>query len=232
MAQPLHKNNLNFFVIWNVGQGQWATFVHPNYCHHFDMGGEKNPIKRVLKWCEHKTNTLFISHTDKDHINFVKFYTLKTNTCLNTMPYIRKRQTQINLQNLKVCSQKILPFFSPIKQKINTHHKTSINDLSDIYIFQKKILIPGDSTKKMEKIWAGKIPKDNKIKYLLLGHHGSKYSNSPKLLNKLKKIKLTIASARKSKYGHPHSAVKVRLTQKGVPLLSTEQWGDIYIYDF
>lgn len=73
--------------IWNVGQGQWLTWVRPSDCVHFDMGGEVAPLKRIRELCHRKKNYVYLTHADMDHI---KFLTWGLNNlfdlCLMTLP--------------------------------------------------------------------------------------------------------------------------------------------------
>ncbi|MBK7961611.1 MAG: hypothetical protein IPK04_10715 [Bdellovibrionales bacterium] len=81
----------------------------------------------------------------------------------------------------------------------------------------------------MEKIWAANLTnlETKQIKVLILGHHGSKTSTSEALLQRLPRLKFAIATARESRYGHPHFVVLNRLRQHRIPILRTEDWGHI-----
>lgn len=131
----LSPNFLPFMVIWNVGQGQWVTYVTPTYCMHIDVGGEVYP-KPVESWCKRKTNYYQISHWDKDHYSFL--YKLK------------------RFNNL---SEKIHP---PLRILYSTKKFKDKNSNSTIHILND-ILLTGDSTKKAEKEWAYLIQKPRLI---------------------------------------------------------------------
>lgn len=104
----------------------------------------------------------------------------------------------------------------------------SSNDSSQI-VYSKtfQTLIPGDSTKKQEKIWRFKTP--STAQGLILGHHGSRTSTSKELLQTLPNLKWAIASARYEKYRHPHKDVLKNLKAHRIPILKTEDWGHIRI---
>ena len=85
--------------------------------------------------------------------------------------------------------------------------------------------MPGDSPTKMEKKWANQI--NERVEVLILGHHGAKNSTSEFLLNKLTDLKVAISSAREKRYGHPTMEVKNRLRKNQIPLLKTEDWGNL-----
>lgn len=213
--------------VWNVGQGQWLTLSYHAQCIHFDMGGEKAPLERVSQLCKYRNNLIFLSHWDWDHLSyFSKFIKSVRTVCRLSKPDgLPKSSYKKRFLNLLECTQnlKFLSYFFPTQ---NLRLKS--NDLSRVLTLKNHILIPGDSTQKMEKVWIQKL-KLSKIKILILGHHGSRTSSSQLLLNRLENLKLAIASARKKKYGHPHQVIQKRLTQKRVSLLRTEDWNHIVI---
>lgn len=205
------------FVVWNVGQGLWTTWRDSTFCYHFDMGGEKNPIKEVLKYCLGRKHQIYISHLDYDHIRFVpQFIQRQPTTCINyPHPWPHRWRT------FTPCQTKpdfILSLFQgrPSKNR---------NSLSQVYLVHQQILLPGDSTFREEKIWLQKMPR--KIKLVVLGHHGSKTSTS-KHFFKYVHPKWTVVSARKKKYGHPHPSVLQRTLKNKIPCLETEDWGHIH----
>ena len=38
-------------IVWNVGQGQWATVIDETACWHLDMGGEFAPWQEIMGAC-------------------------------------------------------------------------------------------------------------------------------------------------------------------------------------
>ncbi len=224
--QILTERDLSLFIIWNTGQGQWATMIHPTFCAHFDMGGEKRPkTKSLIKYCANKKNYLYISHWDFDHVSMIKYGTnVLKHLCLVSAP----KTTQIYKKyGLIDCNTKnIHSDIAAIYQPYSSGEATR-NLLSHVWRV-KNILLPGDSTSVAEKIWASKIP-DKYINFLLLGHHGSKTSTSEDLLAHLPELRLAIASARFKKYKHPHWKTLAKLKQIGVATLRTEQFGNIII---
>lgn len=220
---PLKLNSYSFdkkLIVWNVGQGQWLTYVTNTTCLHIDMGGESANFNKVSKLCYQKNNPVLITHNDYDHIGFINkaFYRLP-NLCLvhkNSSKYLKK---------IPLC--KTTPAnYKEIVHKPSLRLKVSKNDLSKVFKIGP-ILIPGDSTKRQEKLWS--LRKDYLITILIAGHHGSKTSTSKYLLRNLPRLKQAIASARYKKYKHPHWTVDRRLKIKCVALISTEHWGNIHI---
>ncbi len=207
------KTDLLFnFVVWDVGQGSWATYFYQGSCYHIDMGGEKFP-KKVLNYCKNKNNFLFLTHEDWDHLNFIsRFRKSTTHFCLLKI----RRPRRLFLNKLDPCKMEIPPIFKIIE---SLEMGTSENEKSLILLIDNKILITGDAPKKHEKKWFHRLPK--KITLLVLGHHGSNTSTSKELLQHTH-FQMAIASSRKKRYGHPHPKVILRLKKKGISLLSTE----------
>lgn len=198
---------INTFIVWNVGQGQWLTWIDlKGTCFHFDMGGEYAPFQAIHRFC-HKRHFYALTHTDSDHQRFLKKF---------------RKQVQLrSLSSQQFQDHKILIF------KPHPPDNTE-NSKSHWLIIENKILITGDSPKKVEErmVHQHLLPFE-KIKIFILGHHGSKTSNSPALLKKLNKLRTAVASARWSRYGHPHPQVRSLLEKRKTPLLETEKWGHL-----
>ncbi len=215
-------------VIWNVGQGQWITEVRDQYCSHYDLGGEKNPVVKVLRLCGQKINRLYITHWDWDHISFIKDFKLQARKiCLAQKPFLPDFKKEKLLSDLPPCEKKgatvnILPF-------LKHGQKLRPNDSSNVFLIADwGVLIPGDSTTAQEKHWLQKID-EKKVRTLILGHHGSRTSSGEELFKQLKHLKLTASSSRFAKYHHPHPLIVKRIQFHRIPLLTSETWGDIHL---
>jgi competence protein ComEC len=195
------------------------------------MGGERSPLPRLRRLCSGKTNIISLSHWDLDHVGFaLRAKKILAKACIETPPLGRASPRK----------RKILTMYppcaatsaSPVKEL--THFSSAdlqqnTNDLSHVFLVAKNLLIPGDSTAKQEKIWIEGAGADlRRAKFLLLGHHGSRTSTSEELLGRLRHLKTAVASARYAKYGHPHLEVVRRLQKYHVPLLKTEDWGNLW----
>ena len=213
------------FYVWNIGQGQWITFVQKNTCEHYDTGGEKAPWKKIINLCENRKNIVFLSHWDWDHISFIGRLEKKVkDICLVEAPDGPTSQHKKNLiQKVQICRDDLSKSAVVLDRGRNTR---SNNDRSNVVI-SKGFLIPGDSTIRQELYWSKKLLK-RPIENLILGHHGSRTSTSDQLLNVIPNLKHAISSSRRKKYGHPHQQVVAKLSIRKIPLLLTEEWGDIY----
>ena len=247
MAFPSHILSPSlrpYLIIWNVGQGQWVTHSDSLFCLHFDMGGEFASFQKIYKECRRKQNLLFLSHGDWDHIRFIRRVKGHLpSLCLVRSPkgVLNERKTRF-LKLLPPCSLEdrrwsqslvhelsFFPFEDFTKQGKRRKPFTS-NDLSRVFVLNKRLLLPGDSTSRSEKIWLrGLISYRRSLKWILASHHGSRSSNSKVLLSFLSPGQSVLVSARKKKYGHPHALVLRRWKEKGLFVLRTEIWGNIYL---
>ncbi len=206
------------FVVWNVGQGSWSTWIFNGQCVHFDMGGETFPWPDILKHCQHKQNQVYITHDDWDHVN--------------GLFHFQKHASDVCVFYPKLSHRKI---FKKVPRCLRLHPDIQIishgsdgkgrNASSLIYLFRKQVLITGDAPKSEENKWYWKLPV--RLRVLLIGHHGSITSTSEKLLHHTRP-QLAVVSARKKRYGHPHPKVKTSLKKQRTPMLRTEILGSIY----
>ena len=209
--------------IWDIGQGSSASIVSQKQCIHFDLGGEKNPIQKIMHLCKNKNNALVLSHFDYDHYNFVASIQRQLSLCIVDFP--RPDFKIINkawFRNLKKCPQKP-SFLTKIYENPMAKNK---NASSLIYLYKDKVLFTGDSGKKEEKVWSLKIPKN--IQWIIVPHHGSNSSSGTELLARSKRANF-IMSSRKEKYGHPHIKVQQRFKDWRRTYLNTHDWGSLII---
>lgn len=223
--------NQNSWVVWNVGQGLWVTHILPFTCTHYDFGGEIGSFKRLrqtlLKQCAYKQNRLNLSHWHADH--FIQFnYIIKVlpKVCWESQPLYRPKTSltekirTIHLPSCSATENSNVQSWTPLNYK-------SMNDSSSVFLDQN-VLLPGDSSTAQEKNWSQILNKINQTEVLILGHHGSRTSTGVSLLSQLPKLKFSISSARIQRYGHPHKLTLRRLKRDLIPVLRTEDWGNIW----
>lgn len=227
-AIPLvEKGSRRYLVIWNIGQGQWVTAINDTSCFHFDMGGEFFPWKRLRTVCGQKENQISISHWDSDHLNAANKWPSAWKACMVLRPLgTASARKEHLLARFTDCSAD-----AAMKAQINNWHPSipskDTNGNSHVVLFENTLL-PGDSTQKQEHLWKNEKWIQNS-EILVLGHHGSKTSTSRELLTNLPKLRMTIASARWARYRHPHPATVSLLKRLHLPLLRTEDWGNIWL---
>jgi competence protein ComEC len=226
-ASPLKNNVLrNFTIVWNVGQGQWVTALLGNECLHFDAGGEFFPWKKISRVCSRKSNKLFLSHWDWDHIGALSHWP-KWPSCIALHPLgqTTKRKSEI-LGSIPDCSSPTgHHMVAPMVWTPSSDAEES-NAKSHVVLF-KNFLMPGDSPKEQELHWKNQSWILH-TRILVLGHHGSHTSTSPQLLSQLPHLKMAIASARWKRYHHPHAEIEALLKQRHIPMIRTEDWGNIW----
>ena len=218
---------LNSLIVWNVGQGQWVSFVSQDECIHIDMGGETWP-KNVVYACSNKINAVYLSHWDFDHIRFVlKASKILSAFCIIQLPEaIPRTRFQQQINKLGKCQRSAsLQRVTEVKWKKNGKKS---NVLSRVFVISKTVLISGDSPKGQEMKWAKQV-QNLPIRLLVLGHHGSRTSTSSFLMSQLPQLQLGISSSRFARYGHPHVQVVRRFKEFKIPLIRTEDWGDIKV---
>ena len=227
-ATPMQESFVRpYFVVWNVGQGQWLTQITAESCLHFDLGGEFFPWKKLRQMCGDKNNEIHLSHWDWDHLGALSKPSLRQTLplhCLALRPSgDSSRYKKSLLEHLPACSRKVaLKLWTPAA------HPTKDSNAQSHVLLHQGILIPGDSPQKQEALWS-QLPWVRDSRILILGHHGSRTSSSEELLTRLPGLKLSIASARWARYRHPHPRVLARLRKHRIPLLRTEDWGNIWL---
>jgi competence protein ComEC len=92
---------------------------------------------------------------------------------------------------------------------------------------KEKFLFTGDlpSINGEDKLLGSGIDLD--ADYLKIAHHGSKYSTSLDFLEKIKPKELIISVGKDNRYGHPNQETIDRLKKENIPILRTDQKGDI-----
>lgn len=221
------------WIVWNVGQGQWVTRVESGDCRHFDMGGERAPWSEVMALCRARKNYVLLSHWDLDHISFsgrARYFL--PNLCRERLPGGEPSEKKRRMvERISACdknslrkSEKLYSVWRPaLERKVTTNENSAV-------VKWGPMLIPGDSTKSMEKIWAYEFHDLDKVKFLIAGHHGSHTSTGEKLMKRLPNLKLAIASSRKRRYGHPHRKTVEVFRKFRTPILTTEDWGNLHIW--
>jgi competence protein ComEC len=214
-------------IVWNVGQGSWATLKSEGVCEHFDMGGEHAPQEAIASMCARARTEVYFSHWDWDHIGLTQTARkLLPKLCVQAQPggpapNSHKAALIAGLPRCEDTPHASEIFLSHLSSRAKLR---SANDFSQVFT-QDDIVFPGDSPDKEEVLWRTRA---GHARILIAGHHGSKTSTSEALLEKLTDLKEIVASARKQKYGHPHPAMLARAQRHLLPVITTEEWGSLH----
>lgn len=231
------------WIAWWVGQGQFITRVSGQECRHYDVGGDLPIPKEWAQVCQKKLNRVFISHGDWDHLGLIsQLRRTGGDVCLNLAPtHTLSLQKSRLLNQVPDCANSILKlrqrdqWVSPFRQEwvySPTPHpqlKQNPNNVSQV-IFISGVLLPGDSPKYQEKLWARHFPCAHEVRYLIVGHHGSRTSTSGRMLDRFPNLQMAVISARRNRYGHPHAPTLRELRKRNIAVLKTEDWGHIHIH--
>jgi competence protein ComEC len=89
-------------------------------------------------------------------------------------------------------------------------------------------LLTGDAPAAVE---ADLLPRvlSPRVQVLKVGHHGSRTSTSPELLERVAPDLAVISVGRRNRFGHPHAEVVRRLEAEGARVLRTDQHGIVSI---
>jgi competence protein ComEC len=87
-------------------------------------------------------------------------------------------------------------------------------------------LLTGDAPAEVEETLLPRLLSPS-IQVLKLGHHGSRTSTSPELLERITPEVALVSAGLRNRFGHPHAAVLRRLEARGVKVYRTDQDGTL-----
>lgn len=88
-----------------------------------------------------------------------------------------------------------------------------------------RFLLTGDAETKLEGRILSEWTGAERIDVLKVGHHGSRTSTSPALLDAMRPAFALISCGRANTFRHPHPLVMERLTERGIPVFRTDEHG-------
>ena len=245
MAEPkIHARASEKVIYWNIGQGDFISYVGSSVCLIFDVGGSfKIPQKDLMllrRECPSRTVELYVSHFDKDHI--VNFQRLMTYVFVSTAYFSHlDPSTQLGrkfLEQLKFQNAKIIQIRAGFSKSYGTVQlkclwplpgvlSKSENDRSlvlDLKVHSRSFLFTGDLPSKMEKKFSPGLSR-----ILKAGHHGSRWSSSQKFLEAIHPSLCIVSVGAYNHYGHPNSEALKRMVEAHCAILRTDKLGDITI---
>jgi competence protein ComEC len=202
-----------------------------------------NQLNALLPFYDREIDWMILSHPHADHLDgliavlekfdvknvvtaqyannksYAKFSRLIKNE--GSKVYIADAQEDFNLSDLKI--DILYPF------QENTWVEKDLNNQSvalRIVFPQMSFILTGDLELEAENdlIKSTEILQSDIMK---AGHHGSKTSNSEKILNKARPKEVVISVGKDNKYNHPHREILDRLNKLGIKIRRTDLEGTI-----
>lgn len=213
----------------DVGQGDCILIRNAGQNFLFDTGGNPLNLKKsgeelhnyLIKNSIKKLDYVFISHNDLDHVG--NLYYLVNNIKIDKI--FGNYNEKIKMKSVK--KGNLLKFKNmEIKVILDGENGESSNDKSLVLFvnnFNYKLLLTGD-IEKSENL----INIKEKIDFLKIAHHGSKYSTTNEFLNK-HNIDNAFISVGKNTYGHPAKETLQRLRKRNIEIYRTDTNGNIEI---
>lgn len=199
----------------DVGQGD-SILVRAPFSAHVTLIDTGKPsgypeVKRVLAhYGIRKLDQLIITHEDADHDG--------------NRNRILKDYNVIKVIDKKGMAPELLTEF--LEEKVYPS-KNDNSILLSLQIKDHTLMFMGDASREQERDLVALYDFKTPIRILKLGHHGSKTSTDPRLLEVLKPDYAIISSNPRT-YGHPHDEVIHRLKQHRIQILETSKAGSIH----
>lgn len=123
---------------------------------------------------------------------------------------------------------------------LNPPGRNSFSDMNDASIVlcleygALKGLFMGDAPMAVEdtiseKTWFQEHLSGQRLTFLKVGHHGSKYSTGQEFLEETTPMIAVISAGARNRYGHPHEEVLERLSQENTNVFRTDEKGAIML---
>lgn len=225
-------------------KAEWAIRDRP-----FDVGTSiLLPI--LKKRGVHKLDVVVITHFDVDHfqglialMDEIKISEIWLNGSFTTNEETAKLFSKIEKYRIPIKSvmqgdvihiDKFthIDVLWPNKEKIDYAEKQNEHSIVLLLrIHQAKFLLTGDIGEQTEReivYWMNEqYGQFEQLDVLKLAHHGSKYSTSMNVLSYFNPKVAVVSVGKDNRYGHPHKDVIKRLEQYNIPLIRTDEAGEI-----
>jgi len=243
-------------IFFDVGQGD-AIFIQTPQKHQILIDGGSDGIVleklgRILPFWDKSLDLVILTHPDKDHMGgLVRVLerqnvqnVLWTGVQKDTQVYeawedaiAEERREGANIQlvkeNVRISWSKDPRAYIDIlyPMKIEDIGASEINDtsiVSKLVFGETSFLFTGDISKKIESKFVEQHT-DIDVDVLQIAHHGSNTSSGEKYLVAASPDLGIIQVGNKNRYGHPHKDVLARIARLRIPVLRTDQNGDIIV---
>lgn len=229
-------------TVLDVGQGQSIALSSGGYRALIDCGGSKQAGSIASDFLSNQGATsldlLVLTHYHEDHINGVSELMSRIDVHTIAVPdsYDSGRETiealalQYHSEIWYIDEESHIPFgqgelvlYPPLS--LVEDNEAGLSILPTFH--QWEALITGDMGEEREGDLLRAYPLPD-IELFILGHHGSRYSSGPALLEALSP-ELSVVSVGHNNYGHPAEETIKRLSDFGITLYRTDQMGHITI---
>ena len=245
--------SLTFF---DVGQGDATLVSTPNNKHFLIDVGRWQPDYNSAKYIIiphlkeqgiNKLDAIFLSHPHADHIGGIL-------ELIDSIPVdtIYNSGTDYDSQLFKTYTKKAIEHNIPIKSlgagdKINIDpsirlfvysprasvSQSNVNNRSlviELIYGDTEFLFMGDAEHRQEANLLKYYPEMMDTDFLKVGHHGSKTSSGPALLQATSPQVGVVSLAKRNRFGHPHRQASGRLHQHIPTLYFTSLEGAVHLY--
>lgn len=236
--------NESFVSFLDIGQGNSVLILNSRLKILYDTGpyGLKTikEIQSLTRFYERRIDLIIISHSDRDHYGglFEILERYKIGAIIIS-PYLSSDSGYLKLielikkKNIPLITLKAFDFIETPFEKIIVLHPDKIykTDNQNSLVVKliknnKSFLLTGDIDQKIENYLIKKYGKSIKANYLLIPHHGSKYSSSKYFLAN---FNYAVIQVGENKYGHPHQEVIRNLNNLKIPYWRTDLNGKLIV---
>ncbi|MBP5417553.1 MAG: DNA internalization-related competence protein ComEC/Rec2 [Clostridiales bacterium] len=239
----LFPKNHSYVYFLDVGQGDSALVVHNGYSILID-GGNMGNGETIQSAMDHldisRIDIAFISHLDTDHISGI--LELWQNERVNKL-YASFWGDSSEMDQLKLSGLALPDAVDTLKKgnRITVDQDLYFevlwpesatdggNDDSMVLLcalYDTRILFTGDISENVEKTREITVPEH--INVLKVAHHGSRFSTSDMLLNRMK-TDAALISVGYNHYGHPSKEVLDRLRSHKIRFFRTDERGCVVL---
>ena len=226
----------------DVGQGQCILIQSKGRNYLVDCGGDSDSgaadraAAALMSQGIYRLDGLILTHYDADHAGGVSMLLSRVGAdalylplCLDLAGYGDALQSYNGGTVYGIDTVTTVSFDGAQFTLYPSARGQSDNESGLCILFQTEncdILITGDRgyAGEWELLQQAELPE---LELLIVGHHGSKYSTSPELLEKTHPETTIISVSRYNTYGHPSKEVLDRLAQIGCTVYRTDEDGDV-----
>lgn len=232
----------------DVGQGDSIFIETPDGVQMLIDGGPNNSVLRELAKqmpiSDKSIDVVLATHLDKDHIGGLVDVLERYNVS-NIVRTNNESETGTGeVFDLAVKKENANVYFATVGQQLALGASTSIlifspnGDVGDLEsntssIFAQlrygdiQFMLTGDAPISIEEYLSRTFGKALESEVLKLGHHGSRTSSGEIFLDTVKPNFAVVSSGKDNTYGHPHTEVVEKVTERNISILNTAEEGNI-----